>query len=264
MAFDLNALKSSKSNLPPIAVFYGVGGSGKTELASQFPGPLYVPTVGEEPPEGIEMATPGTATNLADIYATIDMLLSTEHEFKTLIIDSADGLEPLVHAKVIEENPLTEKGNPVAHLDDYGYGKGYNLAETKWQELVSGFVALRAAGIAVVILAHEEIVRFDDPTGDPYARYQIRLHKNASAVLREAAHIVGFINYRRTIKEKDVGFNKKVAHAEGGGERLIYLEERPGFLAKNRYSMPPSITYKKGLGYSALAEYFPAPTGVKK
>ena len=101
--------------------------------------------------------------------------------------------------------------------------------------------ALRAAGIAVVILAHEEIVRFDDPTGDPYARYQPRLQKAASAILRESANIVGFINYRRTIKEKDVGFNKKVAHAEGGGERLIYLEERPGFLAKNRYSMPASI-----------------------
>jgi hypothetical protein len=38
------------------------------------------------------------------------------------------------------------------------------------------------------------------------------------------------------------------------------LEERPGFIAKNRYDMPSEITFVKGKGYTSLAKYFaPAP-----
>jgi len=264
LALNPSELRSTKNNLPPIAVFYGVGGSGKTELASQFPEPYYLSTMGEEPPENIEMATPGQIESLADVYSVIDWLLTAPHEFKTLIIDSLDGIEPLVWAATIAENPTTEKGAMVSSIEDYGYGKGYVLAEAKWTELLSGLQAIRKAGMAVILIGHEEIQRFDDPTSDPYSRYIIRLQKGASAIVRETAQIVGFINYRRTLKEKDVGFNKKVGHAEGSGEREIHLEERPGFLAKNRYGMPPKVPYKQGRGYEELSKYFPAPTGVSQ
>ena len=81
----------------------------------------------------------------------------------------------------------------------------------------------------------------DSPDSEPYDRYQIKLQDRAAALLQEQADIVGFLDYRKSIRKADVGFNKKVARAEGTGQRVLYLEERPAFLAKNRYGMPPAI-----------------------
>ena len=38
-----------------------------------------------------------------------------------------------------------------------------------------------------------------------------------------------------------IWLRREVARAEGTGQRVLYLEERPAFLAKNRYGMPPAI-----------------------
>jgi len=255
MAIDLKSLVSTKTDLPPIVVLYGVHGVGKNTLAAEFPDAYYLPTPGEEPPNDIDLPTPGVAESMEDIYGVIDWLLAEKHEFKTLIIDTLDGVEPLVWALVCRQNGW-------ASIEDAGFGKGYVAADEVWREFLGGVQTLRRAGMAVVLLAHTEITRFDSPTSDPYSRYGIKLHKRAAALIQESAQIVGFINYRHTLKEKDVGFNKKVGHAEGSGERQIHLEERPGFLAKNRYSMPPNVIFRKGAGYSELAKYFPAPTGV--
>lgn len=254
MAISLGSLNTTKNNKPPIGVIYATGGAGKTTLASEFPDPYYLPTLGEEPPDDVEMPSPGTAETFADICDVIEWLLTEEHDRKTLILDSADGVEPMVWAETCARNGWN-------NIEDAGFGKGFLAADEVWRELIGGFNALRDAGIAVVLIAHTDITRFDDPTSDPYSRYGIRLHKRASALIQDAAQFVAFINFRRTLKEKDVGFNKKVAHAEGSGERIIYLEERPGFLAKSRYSTPASLPYKKGQGWEKLNEYMPAPVG---
>lgn len=255
MAISLGSLNSTKNNKPPLGVIYGVHGVGKTELASQFPDPYYLPTPGEEPPADLEMATPGTAETFDDVLDTITWLLQEPHDFKTFILDSLDGVEPLVWA-------YTSKLNGWNSIEDAGFGKGYVAADETWRNLLGGLQALRDAGMAVVLLAHTEITRFDSPTSDPYSRYGIKLHKRSSALVQEAAQFVGFVNYRHTLKEKEVGFNKKVGHAEGSGERQIHLEERPGFLAKSRYATPPAITFKKGKGWEELSKYMPAPTGI--
>jgi len=255
MAISLGSLNSTRNNKPPIGVFYGVHGVGKTELASEFPDPYYLPTLGEEPPDGVDMPSPGTAETYEDILDVIGWLLTEQHDRKTFILDSVDGAESLVWGATCRRLGLNS-------IEDAGFGKGYVEADTEWRELIGGLQALRNSGIAVVILAHTEITRFDSPTSDPFSRYGIKLHKRASALIQEAVQFVGFMNYRHTLKEKEVGFNKKVSHAEGSGERQIHLEERPGFLAKSRYNTPPSLTYKKGKGWDELAKYMPEPTGI--
>lgn len=256
MAKSLSSLRSTKSDKPPLVVVYGVHGVGKTQLASEFPAPIYVNTAGETPPSDVELPTPGTMETFDEVLDIIGELLTTDHEYKTLIIDSIDGLEPLVWAHVCKQNGWQT-------IEDAGFGKGYVAADAPWREFLSGLAALKQAGIAVVLLAHTDISRFDSPTSDPYSRYGIKLHKRAAALVQESADVVGFVNYRVTLKQADAGFNKKVTHGEGGGDRQIHLEERPGFLAKNRYSMPASMPLKKGHGYSELSKFFPAPTGIQ-
>ena len=93
----------------------------------------------------------------------------------------------------------------------------------------------------VIQIAHSTIKRFDSPDCEPYDRYQIKLHDRASALLQESADIVGFLSYRVSIRKADVGFNKSVSRAVSSGQRILYVEERPAFVAKNRYGLPPSI-----------------------
>ena len=256
MAKSLSSLRSTKSDKPPLVVVYGVHGVGKTQLASEWPSPLYLNTAGETPPSDVEMQTPGTMETYEEVLDIISDLLTTEHGHKTLIIDSLDGMEPLVWAHVCKQNGWQT-------IEDAGFGKGYVAADAPWRDFLAGLAALKRAGIAVVLLAHTDIFRFDSPTSDPYSRYGIKLHKRAAALVQEAADIVGFVNYRVTLKQADAGFNKKVTHGEGGGDRQIHLEERPGFLAKNRYSMPATMPLKKGDGFTSLSKFFPAPTGIQ-
>lgn len=249
MAISLSSLKSSKTDHPPIVLLYGVGGIGKTSLAAEWPSPLYLPTEGERPPSDVDMATPGTIESFDDLLNIFGELLTTEHEFKTVIIDSLDGLESLVWA-------ATCARLGVASIEEPGFGKGYVEADSEWKEYLGAIGALRLAGINVVQLAHPEIARFDSPTSDPYSRYGVKLHKRGNALVREQADIVAFLNYRVSLKEKEVGPKKKITHAEGGKERQIHLNEGAGYLAKNRFSMPDTITYAKGRGYADLSKHW--------
>lgn len=257
MAKSIASLVSSKSENPPITLVYGVGGIGKTSLGSEWPDAIYLHTEGEEPPNDVELPTPGVLESFEELMNIIGELVEGKHEHKTVILDSLDGLEPLVWAATCERLN-------VSSIEEPGFGKGYVEADKEWQDLLGGLAALKQRGIAVVLLAHPEIVRFDSPVSDPYSRYGIKLHKRASALVKEKVDIIAFLNYRVTLKEKEVGPKKKIAHGESGGDRNIHLEERAGFVAKNRYNMPPSIQYKKGEGYKAMAKYFPQPTGPAK
>lgn len=259
MALSLSNLTTTKSNKPPRTVIYGVDGVGKTSLAAEFPGPvLYLPTEGETPPSDVELKTPedenGDPAPIETFGALLDIfgeLLTEKHEFKTVAIDSLDGLESLVWESTCQRLGVTS-------IEEAGFGKGYVEADAEWREYLAAVGALSRAGIFVVQLAHPEIVRFDSPTTDPYSRYQPKMHKRSNAMVREQADLVVFMNYRVSIKEKEVARQTKVARGEGGNDRLMHFNEKPGFMAKNRYSMPDNAPYKKGQGFAEIAKYLPS------
>ena len=261
MAISLKRLKSSKSTAPPITLIYGVDGIGKTSLAAEWPSPLYAPTEGQKAPSDVDIPSTDVISSWDDIESLFNELLSGDHDFKTVIIDSVGGIAPFIEgitaarigAATVDDN---SKGSPAA------YGNGYKESEVEWGVFMSGCEALSQAGIAVVLIGHPEIKRFDDPLNDPYDRYILKLNKRAGPLVREKCDIVAFLNFRVSIKEKEVARSTKVTHAEGGKERKIHLSRGAGFDAKNRYSMPDAITYGKGAGYSELSKYFPQPTGV--
>lgn len=102
--------------------------------------------------------------------------------------------------------------------------------------------------MAVIQTAHAEVKRFDSPETEPFDRYQIKLHKMASALVQEHADMVLFANFKTSVTKSDVGM-KKVARGVGAGTRVLYTEERPAFLAKNRHNLPPELP----LSWEALA-----------
>ena len=233
MAISLAQLTRANAPKPPRILIHGVAGVGKTTFAAEANNPVFVQT--EDGLGTIPAANFPLARTFEEVLESLASLYTEDHDFKTVVIDSVDWLEPLVWGKACRDNGW-------GSIEDAGYGKGYVAALTLWRQYIDGLNALRDdRGMTVVQIAHTDIKRFDSPEHDPYDRYVIKLHTRAAALMQEHSDIVLFANYRISTVKADVGFNKKVNRAMGSGERVIHTAERPAFLAKNRYGLPETL-----------------------
>lgn len=248
MSFNLAAIQRGPKITPPRLVIYGPHGIGKTTLLSEAPNPILLAT--EDGQGKLDIPHfPELARSYAHVMDAIGSLLQGEHEFQTLGIDSLDWLEPIIWAETCLRNNWNDIEQP-------GFGKGYLAADEVWRELFQSLVMLRdRKGMQVMLLAHAQIKPFNDPNHEPYDRYSIKLQARASAIVQEWADAVFFANYKSYIQKDKKGPDKVIARGVGLGERVLYTEERPTHLAKNRYSLPPEIPMPKGKSYATLASH---------
>lgn len=232
MAYNLNSIRRGISLTPPRMVVYGTHGVGKTSFAAGAPAPIMLPF---EDGEGlIDIPRFDLITTYAQLMEAIGTLVAEAHEFQTAVIDTADWMEPVIWAEACRRNGW-------ASIESPGFGKGYLEADAIWREVLSGLDAMRARGMQTIVLAHSEVKNFADPTTENYDRHQIKLQKRSWGLIQEWADIVAFLNFRVVVEKTDAGFSKKVAKGKGFGERILFLEERPAYYAKNRYRLPPEI-----------------------
>jgi hypothetical protein len=253
MAISLASLKKTGVARPPRIVLYGVHGIGKSTFAANAPSPVFIPT--EEGLDAVDATAFPLCKSFEDIMDSIGSLASEDHDFGTVVIDSADWAEQLVHKKVAADNN-------VATIDAIGYGRGYKAAVDYWKQILEGLDYLRNdKNMQVILLAHSQVKRFDDPLTDPYDRYQLDLHHGSASVVSEWCDILMFANQQYTTVKSDVGFNQKVTRAVGTGSRVLYTQERPGWSAKSRWALPDTLPLDYGKFAEALGQSMNAVTG---
>lgn len=253
----LKSLKSARAELPPRVMIYGPPGVGKTTLASEFPAPVFL-QVEDGTPGDLELTTFGHLQSYEAIMEAVSALYGEDHDFQTVVLDSADKLEPLLWAEVCARNGWKS-------IEDPGYGKGYVEADGVWREFLEGMNALRRdKNMAIVLIGHSAITQFPNPAGAEYPRWDIRLHKRALGIMQDEMDAILLINQEASVKEEKGGFNKVRTHATGGSARWIYAEQRPAWVAKNRYGMEAKFAYRKGEGYAAMAKYFPGQSNIAR
>ena len=228
---------------PRRTVLYGVHGIGKSTFGASSPNPVFIQT--EDGIADIDCDRFPLCTSFDQFTDQLYSLFTEEHEYKTLVIDTADWLEALIHKQVAEKAG-------VKSIDDIGYGKGFSQAVDVWRTVFEGLDQLVTRGVGVLLLAHCQVTKFQDPAGDSYDRYSPKLHAKSSAVLQEWADEVLFGSYTVLTKSVDEGFNKKRTVPVGSKGRVLYASEAPSRLAKNRLAMPPEI----GFSWSEYASYF--------
>lgn len=252
MAISLANLRTSTADKRPRALIYGPPGLGKTSLAAEFPNPVFL-QIEDGAPAGLEITSFGLLTTYEEVMESLVALIDGEHDFQTVALDSLDKFEPLVWDYVCRENKW-------ASIESPGYGKGYAEADKPWREFLALCSDLRTIrNMAVVHIAHSTIARFDDPQNASYSRYDIRLHNRAIGLIQDEVDAILFLNQDVSVKEEKGAFGAKEKKAKGGGNRIIYTEGRPSFVAKNRYGLPEMIPYQINHGYEAMAPYFPTP-----
>jgi AAA domain len=245
MAISLASLNRTMVLKPPRILVHGVAGVGKTTFGAGAPDPVFILT--EDGLGTLDVPHFPLLRRFDEVMQALAALYNEPHDFKTVVIDSVDWLEPMIWACSCQDNGWTS-------IEDPGFGKGYVAALGPWRECLDGLNALRnERGMTVIQLAHTEIRRFDSPEHEPFDRYVIKLHARAAALLQEHSDVVLFANYRISTVKADVGFNKKVTRALGSGERVLYTAERPAFLAKNRFGLPDSLP----LSWEAFAAAMP-------
>jgi hypothetical protein len=239
MAFDLKSIRKNDAMSAPRIMVYGVEGIGKSTFGAGAPNPVYILT--EDGLGSLKVDHFPLATSFQDVMDAIASLYKDNHAFETVVIDSLDWLEAIIQREI--EQKYDAK--------DLAYGKGSLIAAERWREILDGLNALRNdKGMAIILIAHTTIKRFDSPEVEPYDRYQPKLQERSNAVVREWADAVLFANYRTIVKKDDVGFNQTNNRGISTGERLLFTSERPAYMAKNRYNMPESIP----LSWDAFAE----------
>lgn len=212
----------------PIRItIYGVEGCGKSTFAANAPNPIFL--CSEDGTSHLDVARFPTPRAWADVLEAIRVLTYDEHEFKTLVIDSVDWLEPLCWAQVCAAGGK-------ADIEAFGFGKGYVAALDTWRTFLSRLELLeRSRKMNIVLVAHAQIKKVDDPQTGAFDRYRMKLHEKASDLIREWCDAVLFARY-----ETSVVVDSKTHKARGRytGDRILHTEWSAAFDAKNRYSLP--------------------------
>jgi len=253
MALSMKDLRTVKATLPPRALIYGPPGIGKTTLAAEWPLPVFL-QIEDGTPSDLALQSFGRLTTYDEVMEAIAALYTEEHQYRTLVLDSLDKLEPLVWAKVCADNQWQNIETP-------GYGKGYALTDSYWRDILEGASALRRdKNMGVVYIAHSSIETVNDPLTSSYSQYNIRLHKRAVGLMQDEVDAILFINQDVALLQNDPkaksGPGARV-RAAGGGNRWIHSSPRPAYIAKNRYGLPDKVQYEKGKGYDVLEPFFP-------
>lgn len=238
---------------PIIVTIAGSAGSGKTSLASTFPKPILIRTVGEALPRDI-VSPPDVMPELSkadDLWDILKALLNEEHDYRTAIFDSVTGLDSLFVQEVLDQEKASNNGKARGIVQALGgWGAGPAAVQAQHLRVRKAVEYLRKRrGMNIVFVAHAEIADVSPPDADPYSLWSVRLPKKSIAPYTDSVDLVGFI--KQTTIVRGAVEAKKDAPARPGratttGDRVLVSYLQPSSISKNRFGIDYDIDVVKG------------------
>ena len=186
-----------------------------------------------------------------DVLSQVEWLATNEHDFRTLVIDTLNGVERLCHEMVCRR----EYGGVWSKNGFTSYMQGYEVSLADWRELLIRLDGLRdKRSMGILCLCHTKVVTFKNPEGADYDRYQPDMYKNTWGLTHKWSDVVAFLNFETFVNQEGVR-----AKASGGQHRMMYTERHAAWDAKNRLGLPEEIS----LGDSAAEAWQNFSSAVK-
>ena len=233
--------KQQKPRAPRIMMI-GVEGVGKSTAGASMPNPVFI--CGESGLVGPQFAEIPSFTpdNWGEILQFLDELAANKGDFKTIVIDTLDWVEPMLYSHVCSKN-----GHK--NIEDFGYGKGYVVAQQEARQLLMRLDRLNMEGMNVLLLCHSQIKTVNNPVGDNYDHFESKLNAKISGIFREWCDCVLFAQFDMYTK-KD-GMRSK---AYGGDGRIVQTTHSAAWDAKNRYGLPEVMPLDMGAIMEAIMQ----------
>lgn len=214
-------------------ILYGPEGIGKSTFAAQFPNPLFIDTEGST--KHMDVARMPKPTSWMMLLQQVQYVRSNPGLCGSLVIDTADWAEQLCTTEICAKAQKTG-------IEDFGYGRGYTYLAEEFGKLLKLLEEVVEQGIHVCFTAHAKMRKFEQPDEmGAYDRWEMKLSKHTSPLLKEWADMVLFANYKTYVVNVDNQGAQKGKNKAQGGTRVMYTCHHPCWDAKNRQGLSDEL-----------------------
>lgn len=234
---SLDNVTSGRIERPYRLLVYGPPGVGKSTFAADMPSPVFIPV--ETGSDELDVARLPQPRDWSELMEAVHVLNVGDHSFRTVVIDTIDHAELLLHAHIVATDPKGAKSMGDAAG---GYGKSYRAAIDRYRELAVALEQLqRRREVNLCLVAHSATRTVSNPAGEDYGMFGLKMYDgnnaNSGAFWVEWANDVLFLSHNvltRAVKNGD-----KVKHkATAAADRVIYTQRTPFAEAKTRHRIP--------------------------
>ena len=222
----------------PRIIVYGPAGVGKSSFAAGAPKPLFIDVDKRTGHLAVDRVVPGS---WSEVLGVMRELHAAPGEYKTLVIDTLDHLQDLVHVEVCAKHKW-------ANIEEPAFMRGYAVALEEWRQFMAGVDALRVKGVQVVMLAHAQPRTVQNPAGENYDIVGLKLKgsRNASVseFLREKVDLIGYAHFEDLAKKLAKTDTK--AKALTSGERVLTFAHHPAYETKQGLPVADEIPLQWG------------------
>jgi hypothetical protein len=264
MGFSLASISKGKQIKAPRMIVLGVEKIGKTNFAcgTKFENgkpaeygantPIGIPMKGETGMDDLDIAKFPACQTFAEVLEAIGSLATEDHKYKTVVLDSASALGPIIYDDVCTEFSVKN----IRKISGFRIGEA--AVQCRWRQLLESLDVLRdEKNMAIILIGHIKVRKQKNPEGDDYDCYDFDLDSEVSELLKRWADLILFCNTKVSVKKEgdDTAFSK--AKARGidltKGQRFLYTQKRPAHPGGGR-GIFGSLPYELPLDWSAFED----------
>ena len=243
---------------PHRVILCGVEKIGKSTWAAGAPNPVFLSLRGEEGVDSLDVSRFPVCHSLNDVTNALESLVSEDHKFQTVVIDSLSTLEPLVWEHVCTQ----DKVESIEKVGG-GFGKGYIEAVKYWRDIMAALDYLRdEKGMGSILIGHVVIKTFSEPDGGTYDSYELDINKKAVSALMRWSDAILFANCKTFTKTEKTGM-KETKKGVMRNERVLFTQKRPAHPGGGR-GVLGQLPYELELSYEAWTQAIETAKGETK
>ena len=230
---QITSARPSGGPIPPVRMnIQGTDGIGKSTFGAGSIDPIFIQA--EDGLSFINAPRFPQADTWAEMLEQIKSLVTEEHQYKTVVLDTTDAAAKLGEAYVCEQNGWSSAADPKA-----GYGAFYVAEENAWVHLLSGLNVLHTQkGMNVILLSHVASKAYKDPELEPYDRWEMRCNKKVNSLIKDWVDFNLFANYETQLIK-----DGQKARGVSYGNRGLYTRFAAAYDAKSRLELPNKLEF---------------------